>query len=92
MKQLKADIKRRKERAKPPRRIRYDSYVSWWLALKRKKIGMSDETDSPHYAYPPIVLSYIRNLVPGDIKGELRDDAFKVSLKHFCMALEMKKL
>ena len=79
----------RKKRGKPPRQYRYESYRSWSLALKKEKIGMNDE-GSPHYKFPKSVLDFIRTLIPGNIKGEILDDSYDVSLDEFCEGLLKK--
>ena len=42
--------------------------------------------------YPEEMLNYIRAAVPNDIKGEILEDSYKVSLKEFCEALQIKLL
>lgn len=78
----------RKKRGKSNRKNRYDSYLKWAIILYKKNIG-ANEIDSPKFAYPDLVLEYIREIVPGDIKGEIRDDAYPVKLEQFCIALEL---
>lgn len=60
----------RKKRGKSNRKNRYDSYLKWAIILYKKNIG-TNEIDSPKYAYPDLVLKYIRDIVYGDIKGEI---------------------
>ena len=85
---LEAVCQSRKRRGKANRKNRYDSYVKWAITMYRKNIGIN-EIDSPKYAFPEPVLNYIRDIVPGDIKGEIRDDAYPVTLTQFCTALEI---
>ncbi|KXJ24442.1 hypothetical protein AC249_AIPGENE22616 [Exaiptasia diaphana] len=47
---------------------------------------------SDHYGFPASVLAYIRSLVPGDIVGEIREDAYPVSIQEFCTAMDIPKL
>ncbi|CAH3153227.1 unnamed protein product, partial [Porites lobata] len=75
----------RMKRGKLPRRIRYLEYCHWAHSLMRKEIGPSDA----QFSFPSTVLSFIRALVPGDVVGEIREDAFQVSMKDFCTALEL---
>ena len=45
-------------------------HVSLTFALIQKsKVGPEDA----HYEYPKCLLDFIRDLVPGDIKGEIRE-------------------
>ena len=78
----------RRKRGKSNRKNRYDSYLKWAVFLYRNNVGMG-EIDSPKYAFPKSVLEYIRDIVPGDIKGEIRDDAFPVTIGDFCRALQI---
>ena len=75
-------------RGKTPRQIRYISYYEW--ALKITKIQQEDTFK--HYNYPEEVLNYFRALVPNDVKGEILEDWYKVSLRGFCEALQNKLL
>ena len=45
-----------------------------------------------HYSYPEEMLNYIRPLAPNVIKCEILEDLYKVSLKDFCEALQIKLL
>ena len=45
-----------------------------------------------HCNYPKKMLNYIRALVPNDIKGKTLQDSYKVSLKEFIEALQIKSL
>ena len=56
----------------------------------RKKVG-DELNESPHYGYPVEVLRFIRDIVPGNIKGEDREDAYPVSLYTFCETLDIEK-
>ncbi|XP_028516467.1 uncharacterized protein LOC114575563 [Exaiptasia diaphana] len=85
---LEAKVKDRLKRGKTSRRNRYLEYCHWAYALLRKKIG--PETNA-EFAYPPSVLQFIRHLVPGDIKGEIRENAYKVSMEEFCSAMELPR-
>ena len=44
------------------------------------------------YHYPDKVLEYIRAIAPGDIKGEIRDQADRVSITGFCEVFIIQKL
>ncbi|KAJ7388157.1 hypothetical protein OS493_039509 [Desmophyllum pertusum] len=78
----------RVKRGKPPRNNRYYHYCSWAHALMRNELGPEDA----EFAFPEVVLNYIRHLVPDNIKGEIREDAFQVSLEDFCKIMEMGPL
>ena len=41
------------------------------------------------YTFPPIVLEYLRTVVPDDIVGEFRSDSYEISLREFCIALDI---
>ena len=77
---------------KEPKQIRYINYTTWAVALRKKDVGPEGKEDLPHYTFPPFILSYLRTLVPGNIKGEFRDDAYEVSTEEFCSALDIPKL
>ena len=74
-----------KKRGKQNKQIRYFHYCLWARSLYRKEIGPSEA----HYGYPKSVLDFIRELAPGDIVGEIRDDAYKISMKEFCESLDI---
>ena len=57
----------------------------WARFLYKKEIG----PEEPRFGYPQSVLDYLRKLAPGDIVWEIRDDAYKVSMKEFCNALDI---
>ncbi|XP_031566227.1 uncharacterized protein LOC116301327 [Actinia tenebrosa] len=82
---LKRSTSSRQKRGKPPRLNRYYHYCVWAHALLRKKVG-SPEAE---YGFPSSILAYIRHLVPGDIKGEIREHAYTASVKEFCEAMEL---
>ena len=56
--------------------------------LKTKEIGST----GAHYGYPKSVLDYIRTIAPGDIVGEIREEAENVDMPTFCDALEIPEL
>ena len=68
---LDRDVQIRICQNKEPKLIRYINYTTW-------DVGPEGEEDLPHYTFPPFILSYLRTLVPGNIKGEFRDDAYEV--------------
>ena len=82
---LEESVKSRKKRGKKSKQIRYIHYCIWARGLYKKEVG----PENSQYKYPPSVLSYIRELAPGDIVGEIRDDAFDVTIKEFCEALDI---
>ncbi|XP_068761607.1 uncharacterized protein [Montipora capricornis] len=85
---LDASVERSTKRGKGPRRTRYIQYCTWAHALMKKEVGPEDA----EYAFPEVVLKYIRNIAPGDVKGEIREDAFKVTLQDFCSALDLPSI
>ena len=74
-------------RGKLPRKIRYFFYCSWAVSLKRNNIGSNTE-----YTFPPVLLKYLRLICPGNVKGELREDATVISLEELCNVLDLTRL
>ena len=62
--------------------------MCWAKCLYEAEVGPPE----PEYAYPEMVLRYIRSLCPEDIVGEIREDAFKVSMIQFCKALKLLEI
>ena len=57
------------------------------------KITKTQQEDTfKHYNYLEEVLNYISALVPNEVKGEILEDWYKVSLKELCEALQNKLL
>ena len=57
------------------------------------KITKTQQKDTfKRYNYLEEVLNYISALVPNDVKGEILEDWYKVSLKELCKALQNKLL
>ena len=77
----------RKKRGKTPWKIRLGGYCPWAMFLMKMKI---DATAGYHY--PDEVLEYIRAIVPGDIKGGIRQQTYRVSITKVCEALSIQKL
>ncbi|KAK3749145.1 hypothetical protein QZH41_009827 [Actinostola sp. cb2023] len=75
-------------RGRLARRNRYIHYCCWAHALMRNNIGPPEA----EYSFPQSVLTYIRYLAPGDIKGEIREHGFQVSISEFCTAMEIPQL
>lgn len=84
------EIKQRQ--SKEARQIRYFHYLTWAVALRKNECGPLTDDSAPCYTFPAIVLEFIRTLVPGDIKGEIWEDAYEVKLNEFCSALCLPKL
>ena len=53
----------------------------------REEIG----PDNPQYTFPLPLLEYLRAICPGDVKGELKDDAYAVSIDEFCRVVGMER-
>ena len=68
--------------------MRYVSYCE--QALKITEI--QQEVTFKHYYYLEEVLNCIRALVPNDVKGEILEDWYKVSLKEVSEAFQKKLL
>ena len=88
---LERSIEIRLNKNKEPRQIRYFHYASWALALRKKEIGPMNGDELPIYSYPQTVLKFIRAVVPGDIVGEIKDEAYPISLQEFCAGLDIPK-
>ena len=57
------------------------------------KITKTQQEDTfKHYNYLEEVLNYISALIPNDVKGEILEGWYKVSLKELCEALQNKLL
>ncbi|KXJ24060.1 hypothetical protein AC249_AIPGENE10828 [Exaiptasia diaphana] len=82
---LETSTYQRKRRGKPARLNRYFHYCSWAHALMEKNIGPA----GAEYTFPSSVLAFIRDLVPGNVKGEFREHAYLVSMQEFCEAMEL---
>lgn len=91
-KNLEEGITVRRKQSKEPQQIRYVHYMGWAVALRKKNIAVTDENSLPQYSFPEIVLKYIRLLVPGNIKGELWEDAYELNMGEFCEGLEIPKI
>lgn len=66
------------------KQIRYYFYSTWAVKLKNSGLGFKGSDNCPHYTFPKCVLDYLRSILPKDIKGEIRNTAYKVSLAEFC--------
>ena len=44
------------------------------------------------YHYPGKVMQYVRAIAPGDVKGEIREQAYRDSITEFCEVLSTQKL
>ena len=77
----------RKKKGKTPQ-IRYVSYCE--LALKIMKFQQEDSFK--HNNCLEEILHYICKLVPNNIMGDILEDSYKVLLKEFCEAMQIKLL
>ncbi|RMX53241.1 hypothetical protein pdam_00024397, partial [Pocillopora damicornis] len=64
------------KRGKRLHRTQYIQYCTWAHALMKKEVGPEDVD----YSFPKVVLKYIRNVTPGDVKGEIREVCLSVSI------------
>ncbi|XP_013398022.1 uncharacterized protein LOC106164603 [Lingula anatina] len=64
-------------------KIRFMHYSSWARALKKQDIG----PDGCHYSFPADVLSFIRAIIPNQVKAEIRQTGYAVSMEEFCQAV-----
>ena len=89
---LSVDIRKRQN--KEPRQICYTHYLTWALALWKRDVGPIIDGKEPKYSSPREVrvLAVLRSLVPEDIKGELLDDAYQVTLEEFCKGLDVPNI
>ena len=60
------------------------------MGLKNSEI-LARKYTFKHYKYSREMLNYIRAMIPKD-KGEIFEDLYKISLKEFCEALQIKVL
>ena len=85
---LKQSVVTRQKRGKNNKRIRYLHYCIWARELLRKEIG----PEHPQYGYPQAVLEFIRDIAPGDVVGEIKEDAFVVPMDIFCETLDVPRI
>ncbi|XP_070574316.1 uncharacterized protein [Ptychodera flava] len=76
-------VDERKKRGINQKRIRWILYCNWAYALYDKEIG----PHGAHYAFPAVILQYLRALLPRNVKGDLWKDAFQVSMEQFVEAI-----
>ena len=57
-----------------------------------KKEDGKQKTDNPSYGFPKELLEFIRTFNPGDVQGEIQDNANNVSMKEFYDALALDKM
>ena len=72
----------RKRRRKTPRQIWYISCCEWALRIMK----FQEEDTFKHCNYREELLDYIRALAPNNIKSEILEDSYEVSLKELCEA------
>ena len=60
------------------------------MALRKEEIGVNDNSRR-HCKFPITTLKFIRAVTPGNVKGEIWDDAFEVSLEEVFSALCVEK-
>ena len=65
--------------------------MTWFIALQNNKVGT--ELESPNYAWPTSVLDFLRALIPDDIKGEIYENSYPVSLETLlvCTKISLKQ-
>ena len=85
IKEVKKEITKGQKSRKPDIKIRYFLYCTWAYRLKFTNVGPNDA----EYGYPPSVLNFLRSLAPDNIVGDVFDDAFVVTMKDFCEAMQM---
>ena len=68
--------------------ICYVSYCEW--ALKIMKFQQEDSFKRNNYQEE--ILHYICKLVPNNVKSGISEDSYKVLLKEFCEAMQIKLL
>ena len=82
--------KTRLQKHKTHKQIRYALYRIWTLGMIRADIAT--EIQHPNFAWPPVVLDYIRGLLPEDCKCEIFQNNYPVSLEMLLMTNEIKKV
>ena len=68
------------KRGKSNQKIWYFHYFLWAWELMRKEIGPT----KTQYGFPKSVLVFIRDISPGHIVGEIKENAYEVNLSIFC--------
>lgn len=51
-----------------------------------------ENIQEPSFSFPPVVLNYLRTLVPSDIVRKIRGDTYEITLKEICQALALSSL
>lgn len=88
---LKETVDYRRRKNKEPEQIRYIVYVTWAVALRENEVGPLDDGEQPKYTFPRAAISFLRTLVPENIKGEIWPNAHKVTMEEFCESLKIPK-
>ena len=78
---VEASSESRQKHGKTPRKNGYEFSYFWRLRLLEKNIAGNIQGRS--YSFPPLVLNYVRALVPGDIVVKFREGEYQVTLKWF---------
>ena len=68
----------RLQKHKTHKQIRYALYRIWTLAMVRANIATNLE--NPNFAWPTVVLNYVRGLLPDDCRREIFENSFPISL------------
>ena len=68
------------KQGKSNQKIQFFHYCLWAQELMRKEI---DPTKA-QYGFPKSLHAFIRDISPGDIDGEIKENAYEVNLLIFC--------
>jgi len=71
-------------KGKEDKQIRFYFYCIWAAGLRSAKVGFESSQELPKYTFPKCILDYLHSILPEDIKGEIRDGAYKLSMTEFC--------
>ena len=87
-KHLEQSVCSRRKRGKNDRAIRYFYYCVWARECLKNNIG----PENTQYGYSESVLSFIRRTAPEDMVGEIRDNAFQLTLEIFCGVMTIPRI
>ena len=86
--ELMNSVEMHQKQGKSSQKICYFHYCLLAQELIRKQIGPT----KAQYGFPELVLAFIRDIAPGDIVGEIRENIYNVSLSVFCKMLGIQKI
>ncbi|XP_070579634.1 uncharacterized protein [Ptychodera flava] len=76
-------VEDRKQKGITEKRIRWILYCHWAHALYAIECG----PENAQYGFPPVILVYLRSLLPRNVKGEIFEKAYEVTIEEFVQAV-----